>query len=1125
MNNPLFTVARFEVKTLLRSWFFRIFSIIVIFILMMFNIFGSTEIDRVGWPDRMLVGGLPYMNLWILNIVQAIIAVFLSADFLSRDKKLDTTEVIYVRSMSNFQYVFGKTLGILAVFGGLNIVVLLLTFVINIVSPDAGFALITYLLYPFIISFPTLIFVLGLSFFVMQLVRNQAITFILVLGYIATTVFYLKGKHFGVWDFITFNTPLAYSSFVGFTNANQLIFVRGGYFLIGLSLIFLTIYKLPRLSQTKFGSKIMLIPAIIILLLGLSGIGTYLLRNYNTEQLIQQQAGLEKALPINAGYQISNYQIELEHAGSNIKGNIRFKVESTEGNAFPSKLKFYFNNGLKVSKLAIKGTDTSFSQELNMLTYTNIDKEANELIIQITFDGEPNDELAYFDLSQDVRGALHRYDPLLADKRSCFANDDYLLLTKESYWYPVVAERNALRIQKFFTYTMKVKSRDGLSFIAQGDKTEDNNWTYFNGDTPYSKICLVAGNYRTKTLDVDSIDYTFYAAADGFQFEKYFENLTDTLPALIRVLKNDYERKLGVRYPYNRLTFVEVPIHFQAHFRGWSVSNDNTHPEMIFVPEAGAGIRDFNLASGTKREKRRVEREKLELLPKEMEVNLFMNLVGNNFAEPIQGNRFFRGGGDVGRTLENWSAYSVFPLYYNYTYALNEEDLPFLNMCLESYMLNRIQSGGGRYGRMSSTDKSILFLNKNTSSLKEMADKDDLEISIADIIVTVGNNQFAIAQSRVGVDNFSTYIDSLLKTNEMKILDESVLQELITGDKKGHSTINTDTNVKLPSFLFGESNIYEFKDENRKRYFVSIAIGNDGDADGIIKAELFGGRSGGGGGGGGRGGNRRGGGNRGGTGGGRGGMTSTFEEIYLIKKGEHVQIGIVLDNAPRMLSVHTYLSKNIPSDIRFPLADFDQAPSGFKAVVGKTLLQDKIVLVKPNEVIVDNEDEGFSIVNTAGRKTVKELILINNDEENEENGSDYKTLSFWRPAARWTPVLNAMAFGGNIKSMSYKKGGDGNASVQFKGKLTKTGRYNVYAMIPSQRTGNYRNQDPDDATYIFTVHHDDGSSEVEVPIDKDASDWAFLGEFYFSDGEAIVELSDKTTKRVVIADAIKWVKL
>ena len=331
---------------------------------------------------------------------------------------------------------------------------------------------------------------------------------------------------------------------------------------------------------------------------------------------------------------------------------------------------------------------------------------------------------------------------------------------------------------------------------------------------------------------------------------------------------------------------------------------------------------------------------------------------------------------------------------------------------------------GGRFGRLSSTDKSILFLNKNAASLNELADKDDLDISVADIIVTVGNNQFAIAQSRVGIDQFSTYIDSLLGANKMSVIDKTVLNELVTGNKNNEKDINSDSHVQLPSFLFGNSQIYAFKDGNRKRYYASVEIANKGEVDGIVKISLMGGRGGGGGG------NRGGGGPGGGPGGpggpppGPGSMTASFEEIYLIEKGENVKIGIVLDNAPRMMSIHTYLSKNVPSDIRFPLADFDEAPSSFVAGVGKIPLDREIKLIEDKEVVVDNEDEGFSVVNTTGRKTLKEIILSSRADEEEENGSEYKTLSFWRPAARWTPVLNSMAFGEFTKSFSYKKSGD-----------------------------------------------------------------------------------------------------
>ena len=328
----------------------------------------------------------------------------------------------------------------------------------------------------------------------------------------------------------------------------------------------------------------MLLPSLMLLVFAFSGIGYYMLYNFNLENSIGKQAEIEKKLPINAGYCVEHYDIEMEHSGGELKGTISFKLTSKDS-LFPSQLKFYFNNGLKVDELKINDNKVGFVQELNMLSCKNQQQQADSLMLALTFHGTPNDKLAYFDLSEETRSALHRLDPLLADKKSCFSTSDYLLLTKESFWYPVVAERNALRTQNFFTYNMKVKSNDALTFLAQGEKTEDGEWTCFNGDKPYTKLSLLAGNYIQKTIEVDSVDYSVCVRDGGFFFERYFENLSDTLPSLIREIKSDYERKLGVSYPYNRLSLVEVPVHFQAHYRGWSLVTTIPIPKWFLCPK------------------------------------------------------------------------------------------------------------------------------------------------------------------------------------------------------------------------------------------------------------------------------------------------------------------------------------------------------------------------------------------------------------------------------------------------------------------------------------------------------------------------------------------------------------
>ena len=139
----------------------------------------------------------PYLNIKLLNVAQAIIAIFLASDFLKRDKKLDSTEIIYIRSMTNAVYVIGKSLAILILFLGLNVVLLFAGFIIHFFFSVTLFALVPYFLYPLLISLPTLIFTIGLTFFVMSLIRNQAVTFIVLLGYAGVTLFFLHNKFYG----------------------------------------------------------------------------------------------------------------------------------------------------------------------------------------------------------------------------------------------------------------------------------------------------------------------------------------------------------------------------------------------------------------------------------------------------------------------------------------------------------------------------------------------------------------------------------------------------------------------------------------------------------------------------------------------------------------------------------------------------------------------------------------------------------------------------------------------------------------------------------------------------------------------------------------------------------------
>jgi len=250
------TVARYEAKTLRRSWFFRLFAIGAILIFTVLNIGFFSPIGGEPWEFVSIPSSVPLVNLYLLNIGQAIVVIFLAADFLKRDKKIDTNEVLYTRSMSNFEYIMGKTWGILRLFLGLDIIILGIGLVINIISKTMSIDILAYLYYLLIICIPTIIFSLGLAFVLMSLIRNQAITFLVLLGIAALNMFWLWYRLGSIFDYMAFGLPVFKSTITGFDNLTLILNQRLLYFFFGMSLVLATVLLFKRLPQSKYHTTI-----------------------------------------------------------------------------------------------------------------------------------------------------------------------------------------------------------------------------------------------------------------------------------------------------------------------------------------------------------------------------------------------------------------------------------------------------------------------------------------------------------------------------------------------------------------------------------------------------------------------------------------------------------------------------------------------------------------------------------------------------------------------------------------------------------------------------------------------------------------------------------------------------
>ncbi|MCU4164903.1 hypothetical protein [Carboxylicivirga caseinilyticus] len=1104
------TIARFESKTLLRSWFFRIFSAIAIVFLLMFNMFAVAGLGDGSWPGRVLPSAVPYFNIWILNIAQSIIAIFLSADFLGRDKKLDTTEAFYVRNMSNIDYVIGKTLGILKVFFVLNVIVLAIGILFSIIGSETTVNWTSYLIYPLLISLPTLLFILGLSFFAMTLIRNQAITFVVLLGLVALSLFYLQNKFYGLIDFLGFFMPFMRSDFTGFGNETDLILVRSAFLLLGIFFILATVWRLPRLEQQKF-SKSILIAGLLITGVGALAMMSYKAYGDNANQNLRAEVSQLNQKLKSTPYQIKAYNVDLKHEGEKINVETKIDVSKQEDNS--GDLVLALNPGLKVLEVSIDGKNIDFERKAHLITIDKNTIVKESFALGLKYMGVINDMVMFPEVSDETLLSLNRLDPIVANKQFSFIEKDYVLLTREANWYPVVASKLYWTRYPFVKMDLKVESEPDLKVISQGESNQLNDGAWqFSPQQALNAHSVVIGNFEKVSTMVDSIEFSLYYHPKHTFFKPYFTELGDTASVLIKSMKDDFERQLAISYPFKKLSIVESPINFYSYLRNWSLSTEEVMPEMVFFPESGGGNWQNDLSNQKRRIDQRAKERNEEMSERDIQIEMFKNYLGDNFIRP---RRFFFGRQQTGeRSVENWGRYQIFPLYYTYTNSVEEEGYPLLTIALENYLHERLSTSGppGGFGGLSTNDEVILKLKDR--SLTKLIEEEEVNV-LGNIFASKGNQLLSSFKVNSDAVSFDRQLNKIIEESQfqnMNIEEFTPYMNQLAQNDFSELYSNWLKDEDSPAFMFSNVDVWEIKEGNRIRYFVKVAVANKGDIDGIVGFTI-------------REGERR---------GGRGRFRSEFSmdqtsnaKSFLIQKDETVDIGFVLDEVPRDVTVNTYLAKNIPSEQRLDINDVIKDQRVVDFFEGKRPSTKKLKYAEDFEVIVDNEDEGCQFVNTGESRTIKDWWLSRQNEE-DDNSETYGRIRFWNTPIKWQPVAGQEFFGEYLKSGYYKRKGSGEGYVSWIGQIKAPGNYEVYVYVPNIRDrfrggpgGGQRGYERD---FHYTVEHDDGEEEVELNVTQDNNGWLSLGDYYFSEGPTTIKLSDQTNSDYVIADAVKWVK-
>ena len=466
------SVARYESKLLMRSWFYWIFLVLAILLLCLFNFLALVSEDSGGyWLMKALPANIPYINLMFLNTGQAIIAVFLSSEFLKADKKLDTSEVFYVHPLSNAEYVVGKILGNLTVFIRLDLFIILLVVIFNVIS-GVTIDWMAYFVYFLLICIPTLIYIFGLSVALMLVLKSQAVTFVLLLGYIALTLFYIGDKFYYLFDYMVYNLPLVKSTIIGFSNWTTLINHRMIYLLIGLGAVCLSIFLFRRLPNTKKGKYRWLYLSILFFTAGIWASYNHVGNILKTANRRQMYTNINNKYVDGPKMVIDRYDINLIQHPKTISSEVELR-----GVALNRAAEFVFclNPALKVSEVTEGGKPLSFTRDHQILLIDFGRKIAtgDSVRFKLKYAGSIDETFCYLDIPDEILQEEHANGMFKIDKKYSFQGENYLLFTPETYWYPrpgtSYSSENPDWQQAYFShFHLKVKTINGLKALTQG---------------------------------------------------------------------------------------------------------------------------------------------------------------------------------------------------------------------------------------------------------------------------------------------------------------------------------------------------------------------------------------------------------------------------------------------------------------------------------------------------------------------------------------------------------------------------------------------------------------------------------------------------------------------------------
>ena len=1157
----IYTIARTEARLALRSHVWRIALILNCALLvtvrfidrafeLLFSpgggprwVLGAARINRfiaVGLPS--LPSTYPLISLMYANVFLAVSMGILASQSIARDRGQDTSEPVMAKDFSLLVWAAGKTGGLLAAFAIHIAAVLLITFAHAIVFKGTAPTAAGYLAYPILVSLPVFALFTGFPMLLRSLTGSRALTVTAIVAAAGLLLFYGAEHLLYIFDAFAWGMPVLVSQMIGFEDLPALLVQRGAFLFAGAAMAAGAYLLLPRPRQSRAAVLSMRTAVAVSLVLAV-GLPTARITDiYGGRELRSRMISLSRELAAEPAPTPESFNLAIEHHGGRIAGTATIALRN--GNQEPlGEYILNLNPGLRVEHVeraaGTGDTDNTadsalgFERRLHLLLVTPATplRPGDRDTIIVSYGGCINDDACFPGCDESSRWRagyylqdLHEsaFDRMIHfvrysnqrvrfGRRFSFAGGRFVLLPPWSMWYPAPGVVRGsgdplLERPSFATYRLAFYSGEGngdarhpplrdprrnrgsrqgdagrLAVVFQGRKTgEQEGWTFWETEHPSRDITLLAGEYRVKEIEVDSIRCSLAMVTPDEKLIRTFAALGDTLPAIIREVRGEFERKIGLEYPLPYFTFAEVPVQFHAPGRPL-VSNARgySQPGLILLHEKGsmAGIGHFYVTDES------------------------------GYSHPVRlGDPLPRR--DAARQLKmifavDDPAFSLIPSFYGGAFHLASPCCPVLDNALESFFAEGVlwTIDIDRYAQswLVELDEACVALEGRSLAglLADPAARDEA----VRVLPYKGKELFLRLGVEGGSGRIGEFLRPFIEAHRFETVPDSVFFGAFharTGVDAAPVVEQWYRSTELPAFVRGEPEIFRVVDGERERWQLLLRARNEGKVSGLLRIVVITGRT-------------------------PVGETRSRKKEqayqYLFDPGEGKEIGILLDGAPRAFTVNTLISRDIPAVVNTFVKDIESRPRSVP-LDGERPLPPDVFAPPPGEVVVDDLDEGFEVIRDPRRSLMARLSTGRTQPK-------YANFNWREPPGVWTRVVQIDCFGRYVRSAMMIAAGHGHGVVRWTARLPEGGTYEVWHHMVDpwgNLKSNFRRKTCTQE-YHFTVRHEDGVDRPVVRIWEHEPGWVLLGTYRVGAGEAVVELSDESPEKFILADAVKFIRV